>query len=172
MQRSSFSIRVIAEVSIMVALATVLSMIKIFHLPHGGSITAGSMVPLLWISLRRGPKVGLFAASVFGGLQFAMEPWFVHPVQLLLDYPVAFGFVGLAGLLRRHALAGIALGLLGRFASHFFSGVWFFSDYAPSGVSPYVYSALYNGTYILGEFFVSVALIYVLLKKKLIDIYL
>ena len=172
MQRSSFSIRVIAEVSIMVALATVLSMIKIYHLPQGGSITAGSMVPLLWISLRRGPKVGLFAAGVFGVLQFVMEPWFVHPVQLLLDYPVAVGFVGLAGLLRRHALAGIALGLFGRFASHFFSGVWFFSEYAPSGVSPYVYSALYNGTYILGEFFVSVVLIYVLLKKKLIDIYL
>jgi len=172
MQRSSFSIRVIAEVSMMVALATVLSMIKIYHLPQGGSITAGSMVPLLWISLRRGPKVGLFAAGLFGLLQFALEPWFVHPIQLLLDYPVAFGFVGLAGLWKKHALVGVSLGLFGRFASHFFSGVWFFSEYAPQGMSPYVYSAVYNGTYILGEFFVSAVLIYVLIKKNLIDIYL
>ncbi len=172
MQRSSFSIRVVAEVSTMVALGTVLSMIKVYHLPQGGSITAGSMVPLLWISLRRGPKVGLFAAALFGLLQFALEPWFIHPIQLLLDYPVAFGCVGLAGLLKKQALAGIAMGLFGRFTSHFFSGVWFFSQYAPEGMSPYIYSAIYNGSYIIGEFFVSAVLIFVLVKKNLIDIYI
>ena len=170
--RSSLSIRVVAEVSIVVALSTVLSMIKVYHLPQGGSITAGSMVPLLWLSLRRGPKVGLFASALFGLIQFSLEPWFVHPIQLLLDYPLAFGSIGLVGFFKRYSTVGVALALFGRFASHFLSGVWFFAQYAPEGMSPYVYSALYNGSYIVGEFIVSAVLIYIIIKKGLIDIYL
>ena len=65
-QKNSFSTKVIAETVMFVALATVLSNIKIFQLPQGGSVTAASMVPILWLGLRRGPKVGLFGAIMYG----------------------------------------------------------------------------------------------------------
>ncbi len=58
------------------------------------------------------------------------EPIVVHPVQLLLDYPIAFGALGLAGLFRRQPLVGVGIGLVGRFAAHFVSGVVFFASYA------------------------------------------
>ncbi|MEM3536387.1 MAG: energy-coupled thiamine transporter ThiT, partial [Candidatus Bathyarchaeia archaeon] len=76
--------KIIAEVVSFVALATALSYVKVFSLPEGGSVTAGSMVPILWLALRRGPKVGLFAAAVYGLVQLALEPFIFHPVQVLL----------------------------------------------------------------------------------------
>lgn len=172
MSRNSSTIRIIAEVSTGVALSTVLSMIKIYNLPQGGSITAGSMVPLLWISLRRGAKIGFFASSLFGLIQFILEPFFVHPIQLLLDYLIAFGLIGIAGFFKRLPIVGVSLALFGRFSAHFLSGVWFYSEYAPLGMSPFVYSALYNGGYIVGEFIVSVILIYIIVKEQLVDVYL
>jgi len=75
MSKKVFSTRALAESVLVVALSAVLSFIKIYHLPQGGSITAGSMVPLIWISLRRGVKLGLFTCIVYGLVQFALEPY-------------------------------------------------------------------------------------------------
>ncbi len=172
MKGPTFSVRAISEAAIMIALSTVLSYLKIFHMPQGGSITAGSMVPLLWISLRRGWKVGLATCLVYGLLQFVLEPFAVHPLQVLLDYPLAFGMLGLAGLFRRRPILGVAIGIGGRFIMHFLSGMVFFGIYAPPGVHPAVYSAMYNGGYLGGEFIVSALLTYMIVKRGLIDIFL
>jgi thiamine transporter len=166
------SVRVIAEAAIVVALSTVLSFIKIYHLPYGGSITAGSMVPLLWIALRRGSRVGIFTCFIYGLVQFMLEPWIVSPIQVFLDYPLAFGLLGLAGLFQNYPLVGVGIGISGRFISHLLSGVVFFSEYAPPGMSPLIYSAVYNGSYLLPEFIVSAIFTYIIVKSNILKIYM
>jgi thiamine transporter len=167
-----FSTKVIAETVMFVALATVLSYLKIFSLPQGGSVTAASMVPILWLALRRGPKVGLFAATVYGLVQFALEPYIFNPVQVLLDYPIAFGLLGVAGFFQKRPFIGVSLGIFGRFFAHFLSGIIFFASFAPEGMNPAVYSAVYNGGYMLVELVISIYVIYLLRASKLLNIYL
>ena len=167
-----FSTKIIAETVMFVALATVLSYIKIFSLPQGGSITAASMVPILWLALRRGPKVGLFAATIYGIVQLVVEPVIFNPVQVLLDYPVAFGLLGVAGFFKNSPLIGVSLGITGRFFAHFLSGVVFFATFAPEGIHPVIYSAVYNGGYLLIEGIISIYIIYLLQASKVLKIYM
>ncbi len=157
--------RELAEISITVALSVVLNYIKIYQLPWGGSITLGSMVPIMLLAYRRGPKVGIMAGVVFGLVQMALEGYIYYPVQIILDYPLAFACLGLAGLFKKQPLIGVAVALTGRFLSHFVSGVVFFAEYAPVEMGPYVYSAVYNGSYILGEIVISGIIIYLLWKR-------
>ncbi|MBA7468586.1 MAG: energy-coupled thiamine transporter ThiT [Candidatus Bathyarchaeum sp.] len=170
--KRKFSTKILAEIVVFVSLATVLSYIKIFSLPQGGSVTAASMVPILWLALRRGPKVGLFAATLYGVVQFALGPYIFHPAQVLLDYPVAFGLLGVAGFFQKRPFIGVTLGIVGRFVAHFFSGIIFFAIYAPEGMHPAIYSAVYNGGYLLVELVISVYVIYLLRKSKVLKIYL
>ena len=172
MSKKYFSTRALTEAVMVVALSAVLSFIKIYRLPQGGSITAGSMVPLIWISLRRGVKIGLFTCFVYGLVQFALEPYAYHPIQVLLDYPLAFGVLGLAGLFRNYPLVGVGVGIGGRFIAHFASGFIFFAEYAPAGMNPILYSAIYNGSYLLGEFIVSAIITYIIVKRNLHSVYL
>ncbi|WP_455367823.1 energy-coupled thiamine transporter ThiT [[Eubacterium] cellulosolvens] len=160
-----------AEGIVCIALSAVLYSITLFTLPQGGRITAGSMIPILWFALRRGTRVGIFAGIVFGLVVLAIEPFIFHPIQVLLDYPIAFGLLGFAGLFKKLPLFGVGIGMVGRFLSHFVSGIIFFASYAPEGMNPAIYSALYNGSYILVEFIVSVIIILVLVKRKLLEIY-
>jgi len=170
--KRKFSTRIIAEMVMFVSLATVLSYIKIIRLPQGGSVTAASMVPILWLSLRRGPKVGLFAATVYGLVQFALEPFIFHPAQVLLDYPIAFGLLGLAGFFQKRPFIGVGLGIIGRFVAHFFSGIIFFASYTPKGMHPAIYSAAYNGGYLLVELMISIYIISLLRGSKVLIIYM
>ena len=160
-----------AEIAIFVSLATVLSYIKIFSLPQGGSVTSGSMVPILWLALRRGPKVGLFAAVLYGIVQLVVDPMIYYPAQVLLDYPIAFGSLGLAGFFQKRPFIGITLVVSGRFLAHFFSGIIFFSNFAPEGMNPALYSAIYNGGYLLVELIISIYVIYLLKAGKILNIY-
>ena len=154
----------------MVALAYVLNLIKIYHLPQGGSVTLGSMVPILLIAYRYGLKEGVAAGVIFGLVQLALEGYIYHPVQVLLDYPVAFGVLGLAALFKNRPHVGVFVAMLARFLSHFVSGVVFFGSYAPEGWSPIVYSAFYNGGYILPELVISAILIYLLIQRGVLDL--
>jgi len=156
-----------------VALATVLSFFKIFELPYGGSVTLASMVPILWLALRRGPAVGLFAATVYGVVQLVVDPSGVYyPAQALLDYPIAFGLLGLAGFFPKHPFLGVNVGIIGRFVAHFFSGIIFFAQYAPEGMNPVIYSAAYNGSYLLVELVISIYIFYLLQESKVLKIYM
>lgn len=164
--------KIVAEIAIFVALATALSFIIVYTLPQGGSITAGSMVPIIWLALRRGPKVGLFAGAVYGLIQFAIQPYFLNPVQMLLDYPLAFGILGIAGWTKMHPVFGASAGIIGRFVMHFVAGVVYWAPlYAPE-LNPYVYSAVYNGSYLVPELVVSGIIVYLLQKSKALNIYL
>lgn len=154
-------LRILVEAAVMVALAFVLSLIKIPIGPQGGSVTAGSMVPILYLGLRYGWRTGILAGVALGLINYISEPFAVHWAQVLLDYPVAFGLLGLAGL-TKNPLLGATLGIGGRFLSHFIAGVVFFADYAPEGVSPWVYSAGYNASYLAPELVVSVVILYFL----------
>jgi len=170
--KHGFSTKILAETVTFVALATVLSYIKLFSLPQGGSVTAASMVPILWLALRRGPKVGLFAATVYGVVQFAFGPYIFHPAQVLLDYPIAFGLLGIAGFFQNRSFLGASLGIIGRFVAHFLSGIIFFASYAPEGMNPAIYSTVYNGGYLLVELVISLYVIYLIQASKALKIYM
>lgn len=157
--------RELAEISVTVALSVILNYIKIYQLPWGGSITLGSMVPIMLLAYRRGVKVGIMAGIVFGLVQMALEGYIYYPFQIILDYPLAFACLGLAGLFKKQPLIGVVVALTGRFLSHFVSGVLFFAEYAPPDLGPYLYSAIYNGSYILGEMVISGVIIYLLWKR-------
>ncbi len=167
--KSIFTAREISEMAIAIALSTVLSFIKVFQMPQGGSITAGSMIPIIYLALRNRPKVAITGAILYGIVQFIVGPFFVHPAQFLLDYPLAFGALGIATYVKKYPSIGAGLGVALRFVSHFLSGVIFFGMYAPEGVSVIYYSAIYNGSYLLPELMVSAIFIYILSKKNLID---
>jgi len=147
-----------------------LSYIKIWEMPRGVSITLGSMVPVLLISFRRGPKVGVFSGVVFGLAQMLLDGWFYSPVGMFLDYPLAFGALGLAGIFRKTPLIGVVVSLATRFLSHFISGVVFFGMYAPEGMSPIIYSAVYNGSYMLPEMVISGIFIYLLIQRDILNL--
>jgi len=167
-----FSTKIMAEIAVFVALASVLSYIKIFSLPQGGSVTLASMVPILWLALRRGPKVGLFAAAVYGVVQLALGPEGIYyPAQVLLDYPIAFGLLGLAGFFQKRPFIGVTVGIIGRFVAHFLSGIIFFAIYAGE-MNPVIYSAVYNGGYLLVELVISIYVIYLLRASKVLEIYM
>ena len=164
--------RVLAEISIFVALATALSFIIVYALPEGGSITAASMVPILWLALRRGPKVGIVAGVLYGFIQLAIMPFVIDPVQLLIDYPLAFGVLGLAGFFSNKPIIGAAVGISGRFVMHFIAGVvWWAPVYAPT-LNPFAYSAVYNASYLLPELIISGFVMYLLQKSKVLRAYM
>ena len=130
------------------------------------------MVPILWLSLRRGPKIGLFTGTVYGLVQLAVMPQVYYPTQVLLDYPLAFGCLGLAGFFQKRALGGVAISVTGRFVMHLVSGAIFFAEFAPEGMNPWVYSAVYNGSYMLPEMVISLFIIYLLKKSNVLNSYL
>lgn len=171
-------VKIAAEAAMMIALASVLSLFKVYRMPQGGSVTPGSMVPILLFAVRRGSKYGVLAGALFGLVRLYLGMYVVHPVQLLLDYPLAFGALGLAGLIATgkdnpmHAVAGTALGIGGRFLSHWVSGIVFFAEYAPAGQHPALYSAIYNGGYLGVEFAISAAIMYLLAKTGVVRAFL
>jgi thiamine transporter len=158
--------RVLAEAALAVALAFVLGLIKVFQMPFGGSISL-EMVPLILLALRQGPFVGIVAGAAYGLLDLAIEPFIVHPVQVIFDYPLAFGVLGLAGFFQptvRGAILGTIVAVLARFVCHFVSGVVFFASYAPEGWNPLVYSAAYNAAYLVPSLVIALVVVVVLLR--------
>ena len=164
--------KVLAEIAIFTALATALSTIVIYIMPQGGSITLASMVPILWLALRRGPKVGLVTAVIYGLIQFMLLPYAINPIQVLLDYPLAFGVLGLAGFFPKYPIVGAAVGVSLRFVMSFISGVIYWAPiYAPT-LDPYVYSAAYNGSYMLPELGITLFAVFLLQASKALKVYM
>jgi len=171
MSKRKFPTKILAETSVVVALSFILKDIlpPIYHLPQGGSITIAGLVPLIWFALRRGFRYGLFAGFVYGLVHMAFGGYVINPVQGLLDYPIAFAALGLAGLFKKYQLVGVAVGIIGRFICSFLSGIFFFTSVTLAGA---LASASYNGLYLIGEFVISAIVIYLLIKRNVIDIYL
>jgi thiamine transporter len=169
--------KILAEAIVFIALANALYIISKLYLPflklpQGGSITLASMVPLLWFALRRGPRWGVEAGLVYGLVHMAISGEIYYPTQVVLDYPLAFGALGLAGAFKKHPIVGVGVGIAGRFICHFTSGVIFFGQYAWEGWNVIAYSAAYNATYLVPEFIVSAIVMYILLKRDLLKIYM
>ena len=174
MSKSLIPTKVLTEAVDIIALTFVLKDLlpPIYHLPQGGSITVAGMVPLLWFALRRGLPFGVTAGAIYGLVHVALGGYVLNPAQALLDYPLAFGAIGLAGLFKKYPLLGVGSGIVGRFVCHFISGVVFFWMYAPPEMDPVLYSAIYNGTYLIGEFLISAIVIDIIVRRKLLEIYL
>ncbi|MDK2992287.1 MAG: thiamine transporter [Clostridiales bacterium] len=143
--KAHFNTKSVVYGGLCIAVAFILSYIRFYHWPQGGSITLASMLPMFVYAYIFGPAAGIAAGVAYGLLQLIQDPFIVHPVQVLLDYIIAFGALGLAGYCRNNISLGVLLGGFGRFMASFLSGVIFFASYAPEGMNPIWYSMLVNG---------------------------
>ncbi|MGV8154840.1 MAG: energy-coupled thiamine transporter ThiT [Alkaliphilus sp.] len=139
-----FTTKMLVIASMCIALSFVLSHIRLFRLPQAGSITPASMLPMFLFAVMFGPKAGIIAGIAYGFLQFIQDGYVIHEMQFFLDYPLAFGAMGLAGLYKKNIAIASLIGGLGRFFMHFLSGFVFFGMYAPEGMNPVIYSFIYN----------------------------
>jgi thiamine transporter len=156
--------RVLVESALAAALTVALSYLRLWTMPQGGSITLEN-VPIIVLALLRGPRAGLGAGAIAGLIQLLLGGYVVHPAQAVLDYPLAFGALGLAGFLRRPAWGGVLLGSASRFLCHVLSGVVFFASYAPEGTNVWAYSAIYNGSFMAPNALLTVLVVYLLLPR-------
>ena len=157
-------VRALTYGALCMAMSFVLSYIKLYSMPLGGSVTLASMLPLLWYSNKFGVKNGLIAGAAYGLLQLIQKPEIYHWAQVLLDYPLAFAALGLAGSVKNLQL-GSVIGVAGRWICHILSGAIFFAEWVPEGWSnAWVYSAAYNGGYLLVELILCLILSFALAK--------
>lgn len=162
-----FTPALLAQMALAIAMAIVLNMFIVYRMPQGGSVTLASMVPLVLLALAYGPSVGLMAGFVFGLLDLLMGAYLVHPLQVLLDYPIPYMFIGLAGILPRHMNLGTIFAFFLRFVAHLISGVVFFYMYTPEGMSPLWYSTLYNGSFLLADMAICLIVLNILPVNRL-----
>ena len=167
-RRIKFNIHILINISLMLTLAIILSEIRLYHLPQGGSVTLGGLMPILMLSFRYGAEVGTLAGFLFGLITIIQDPFIVHPVQVLFDYPLPVMAMGIAGLFQERIFLGTILAFAGNYICHFISGVVFFSSYAPEGTSAVIYSLITNATYIVPETIICLILLKVLPFKRLL----
>ncbi len=149
----------IAYAGVCIALSFALSYVKLFSLPQGGSITLASMLPLIIYSYIFGARKGVFAGVIYGVLQCLQSPQIYQPMQVLLDYPIAFACIGLAGVVKNikwlktpliKFIFGASLACVGRYFAHFLSGYYVFSSWMMEGYTALSWSFVYN-MYIIAE---------------------
>lgn len=172
-----YKTRRLTESAIMIALAAVLAMVKVYELPMGGSITAASMVPIIFIALRYGPKWGILTGLVYSFIQMIERFWppptrtvIWFALVVLLDYVIAFSLLGLAPLFAKkfkNKIVGATVATLIvcalRFVCHFLSGIiiWHTGDPA---VPDWLWSLTYNGSFMLPEAIISAVVVALLMK--------
>lgn len=162
-QRGMLGTRKLVFSAMAIALATVASMIKLFHLPMGGSITFFSMLLVSLVGYWYGLGTGLFAGLAYGLLQLIIDPYIISLPQMLVDYVFAFTALGLSGVFSgaKHGLIkGYLLGVVGRYFFAVLSGYIFFGSYSSEyGMSAMAYSLAYNGIYIFTECGLTIVLL-------------
>ena len=143
----------LAYAGVCVALSFALSYVKFFSLPMGGSVTLASMLPLMLYAYVFGAKKGVFAGVIYGVLQFIQSPQIYQPMQVLLDYPIAFSAIGLAGIAKNfkflkgnmiaELVVGMTIAVLFRYAAHVISGYYVFYTWSTMD-NTFLYSVAYN----------------------------
>ena len=157
-------LQLLLEIAILGALSFVLDQLTVFQLPQGGSVTL-SMLPIIVMAFRWGLAGGMLTGFISGLLQLITGGKVFHWAQALLDYTLAYTLVGLAAitsiwLIRNVAkknkggmaaaiIIGTVIGGLLRYLIHFIGGIVFFGEYAPEGQPAWLYSLLYNGSYMI-----------------------
>ena len=174
--------RKLVESALLVAIATILSLLKLAELPYGGSITLASMFPIVLISYRNGIGWGLGAGFVFGGIQQLLglknlsyfTSWKSILAIILLDYFLAFMVMGLGGVFRNAfrkqssaLVVGSILGCIVRYACHVISGATVWAGLSIPTQAALGYSFIYNATYMIPETIILALLAFYL--SELID---
>jgi thiamine transporter len=165
--RNSSRIAVIAEGALCAALSVVLSYFTLFRMPQGGSINL-SLVPMFVFAYRHGWKWGIEVGILVGFLEMMLKGYVVHPVQAVLDYPLAFGVIGFCGAWRKNLpalITGTVLAGLARLSCHVVSGVVFFGSYAPEGTNVLLYSLIYNATFFFPQLAINMAVALPVLRR-------
>lgn len=147
--------RMIAEAGVAIAIAQVLSFITLFHMPQGGSIKAASLVPLMIFAYRWGGTRGIWAGVVYGVLHFLLGfKSSIHYLSIILDYLLAYGAIGVCGYFKDN-MTGLVSGSIVAIALCWFasvtSGAVVFASYAPQGQNPWIYSMIYNASYMVPD---------------------
>lgn len=184
-EKKKFSVLMLVEGAVMIALAFVLSFVRPVKLQWGGSITLLSMLPICLYSIKHGIKAGLCVSFIYSLFQFGqgvmdgLFGWGLTVPMLiaciLFDYILAYTSIGVAGMLRKLGdggkIAGIVIALLLRFFFHFLSGVvvwksmgqlWESDIFINNSV---LYSAAYNGAYMLPEIILTTIFAVILMKN-------
>ncbi len=157
--RKTWTAKSLAYAALSIALSFILSYIKIWRMPNSGSVTLASMLPLMLFSASYGVGPGLLAGAAYGLLQYLQGGYFVHPIQFLLDYPLAFALIGLAGLYRYmpkawskwSLYAAMVMGALGRCLSATLAGILYWET------APWA-SLVYNGAYLVPDTIICIVL--------------
>jgi thiamine transporter len=154
------------EAAFFAAIAMVLDLLPAIHVTPAVSISF-AMVPIFIIAFRWGFKMSFIAGFIWGLLQVVTgDIYFLTIVQFLIEYFIAFGFIGFAGLFypviqkvvrqgnKKAAalwiIAAVFAGSVARYFWHFVAGVIFWGEYAPEGTSPFMYSLIVNGGTMIG----------------------
>ena len=141
----------LALAAVFVALYLALNQVIIFRMPQGGSITAFSMLAITLAGYILGVRRAVMAGMCAGLVSLIFNPYVIHPLQLLLDYPLAVGALGFAGLFvkgKKGLIGGFFFGAFCRFICTFLSGMIFFGQYAPEGFNAFTWSFYYNLMYV------------------------
>ena len=181
--------KIMVECAILVALSTVLSFVKIWNLPWGGSITLFSMLPVCYISVRHGAKWGFGSAFLYAVIQLflgitvdGLLGWGLTGGILIacivLDYLLAFSLLGISGIFAKSGFSGIMAGtafaVVARFVCHLLSGVYVFASAGKlwegfETSNTWLYSFVYNGCYMLPELLMTIigaTIVYKALEKR------
>ena len=156
--------RKLTEIAISIALSCVFHFLRLWQMPQGGCISL-EMVPILFLAFRRGPKSGIAAGAIYGLISIIFDGTISHPLSILLDYLFAFGVLGIAGFFPKKLwgiIFGSTVAVLGRFFFSLMSGVFLFAEYAPEGQSPWIYSIVYNTSYMLPELLIAIIVLTVI----------
>lgn len=164
-KKSKWTARRLSYAAMCIAIAFVLSCIKLFRMPQGGSVTPAAMLPLIMFALACGPVQGLTVGCAFGLLQLIEDPYVIHPIQLLCDYPLAYGAMALcclACLIPEEKSyfrlpVAVLLGYFARLVMAVISGVVFFAEYA-GDQNAFVYSVVYNIGYLMPEMAIALVI--------------
>ncbi|GAB3064279.1 energy-coupled thiamine transporter ThiT [Virgibacillus ainsalahensis] len=181
---SSRKILFLIEVAIFSALALLLDIIpglsfKIWAM--GGSVSF-AMIPIFIVAFRWGLKGGLLSGFLWGILQVAVGTGYIlHPVQGLIDYGLAFTVLGLSGIFANqiqeavkggrtkaylsYITGGVLLGTTLRFTAHYIAGIVFFGS-AVEGQPAWLYSLLYNTSYMFPSFILCTLIVFFLFHKQ------
>ena len=163
-----WGVQALAEIGVAIALAAVLGQVRIFWMPQGGSVSL-ELLPIVFVAVRRGVAPALTAGLLYGLLQLGLPGAYVyHPAQAVLDYPLAFTVLAVAGFVTvrgwRSLAAAVALAIGARFVFHFLSGLIFFATYAPDWEAPWLYAMTYYLLYLVPEGVLTALLLWPLLK--------
>ena len=172
--------KMISYGALSIALSFVLSMIRLFRMPTGGSVTPASMLPIMLFAATYGVGPGMLAGLLYGLLQYLQGGWFLNPWQFILDYPLAFAMLGLAGLynhlrVKNGLYISIGIAALGRIICAFSAGLMWAADRVGRGKtlviqdtvfqSKALYSIIYNGAYLIPETIICIILAVAVAKQ-------